>query len=391
MKPYEMGQFLEPKFYEYLKVFMVIKGVGFTWLKELQNSFNISSPVAAEAIKILEREGYIISKDFWKLPLDISEIIRITNAGYFDSHRTYPKVYMVTPNEDPQEWVNLFKDEIDKAYRFSESYRQTMDLIKQKEEVIKKFLFKFNEIEQNEDERIRIADGGVRYITTTIKAKKEEARKLKNKEDALNAMEELQQEGFFGKNKQLSASVKNELTILNNQISPVSTNTQLCIYSVKGKNSSSEEFNLSMKAVEKQYKLDKLNDKEMEHVEDIKDNIQKVQRSNNKSDKKFWELKDLPQIPGYGKSIEQLEKEYVKGTFDFYEDLLDLPGYNKRKKDLFTEFDIQNLIKQLKTTGKLDMFEAQATCKSKENFFEFQKLIKDLNVTFDGDNFIFKK
>jgi len=394
-KPTNIDNLLEHKFKEHLKVLLVIKGVGFSWQKELQNSFNISNSIALETIKLLEKEGFIFSRDYWKIPADTAEIIRITNAGYFEKHKNYPKIFMPVEDERTNGWFEVNEKEIKKNINNSGTIFQTMELINAKRKVNDKLMNEFNKIENTQTERMRIADNGIYYLTLTEKGRQEKLERLQNSQNTKKAILELQAEGYFGKQKQISQTKKNNLITTTTQNNPISLignpqeNSDLTINGIKLHDTDYKKILNEQKKIKRE---DTKIEKTFENDLETKDEINKKIKINEKSNKYFWELENLPQIKGYGKTIEQLEKEH-KSNENFILDLLQIKENNihSLNEDNRDYFIIAKLVNTLKKNGRLSLIKAQSSCGSEKIFNSFQENLKELNVGFNGEDFILKK
>jgi hypothetical protein len=128
----QFEDFFRPTNEEYLKVFLVLYFVGFTSLKDLEFSFNISSKIVRKAIDILDQEQLIKSHYFFGggnngIGLEVQDIIRKINGGFIDKIENNPKIYtLLELAEDP---ILIFQNKLKNLFQENESLRFTMGLI----------------------------------------------------------------------------------------------------------------------------------------------------------------------------------------------------------------------------------------------------------------------
>ena len=171
---------------EYLKVFLAIYYKGFSWVKELENEFNITNKVIKKAIEVLEEEHLITSRDFWNLEIFEQEAIKKLNAGYFSKINSYPKLYVVS--KEGEEIFDLYKDEIkDLLDKFS-TLKITIDFIKQKK--------KAYEILKNENKK---KEENLEYV-----------KRYDDKTNVLYYVQTKKQIEFRKKIKEISRQLKND-------------------------------------------------------------------------------------------------------------------------------------------------------------------------------------
>ena len=125
----EIEHFFTHKGIEYLKVYLVLYFKKFSWLKELENEFNISSKCVKKAIEILENNQMIISKDFWSLDIETQNAIKNINSAYFDKIKTYPKIYTLVKTDN--DYLKMFEEEF-KTLLKNDSLKASLTFIKEK-------------------------------------------------------------------------------------------------------------------------------------------------------------------------------------------------------------------------------------------------------------------
>ena len=201
--PKTVDEFVTEKFREYLKVYLVLKHRGHSWKRELQNSFSIADSIVHEGLKVLEKDGFIISKDIWSLDLDMQEVIKRQNGAYFEQSKRYPKIYVLNQDEIRTEWFNVMKEDIEKLIKDDGSMIHTIDLIANMKKGTDKLLREFKNIENNQYERRRFTDSNVLFITETKKTKE-------FKKNLKQAILEFKQERLQSK-KKLKEKERNQL------------------------------------------------------------------------------------------------------------------------------------------------------------------------------------
>lgn len=377
LNPRTADDFLKRSFKEYLKVYLVIKYKGFSWKTELQNSFSIADSIVVDALKILEREGYIISKDFWSIDSNVQEAIKRLNGAYFHKINSYPKIYVLNEDEVKTNWYELHKEDIEKLIKDDGSMNHTITLLQQKTQNLKNLLEEFERIEQNDFDRKRFDDSGVLYVTET--------KKLKQFKRNINiALLELKKEKFLEKKSKglLTNNEKKELAMITESGKDlVNVSQQKAfegIYTYNNQTVSLADFEYKLKEIEKLQEEDLKFEKEFEKDKKISFKIKYARDLGE----------DTPHIYGIGKTPEEVNKYFIE-KIPNWEATLKLSNFvdDKIPKDLKEKFE--NLVSILKNKGYLDIFFALDYLESRSNLYLFQEYIKDLPVSFNGDDFIY--
>ncbi len=382
MVPKTMDDFLMNKFKEYLKVYLVLRQKGFSWKKELQNSFSIADSIVNESLKVLEREGFVISKDFWSLELDLQEIIRRTNGAYFDKINSFPKVYILNNDEVRTSWYDANKHDIEKLIKGDGSMMHTLGLAKEHKKSYDKLKKHFDFLEANLNERKRVdIETGITYITSTKKAlllKQEIAKALMESKYYIMKKKDAK---LIGKNKSGGS-----ITISTNNIKEITENDENSGYKRKyfvgNKNVSKPEYDMKEREIENIEKEDSVYEKEMDETEKIKKKIHLFREKGE----------DVPHLQGIGIMPEDINKKIIS-RLDNWEFLLGLKNEIKSinsNKETELDLKINKLLSILKDKTFLDVFTALDVLGSHANLKIFQEKIKDMNVTFDGDDFILR-
>ena len=170
----KIDDFFKQKGIEYLKVYLVLYFKKFSWIKELENEFNISSKIVKKAIEILEENQMIISKDFWSLDIETQKIIKNINAPYFKKINSYPKIYTLI--EQDINYLELFKDEFEKLLK-NESLKATLSFTQEKTKAFE--ILKNNSKEDGLDFRKDFDEKGTLYYYRTDDYKKKKENILK--------------------------------------------------------------------------------------------------------------------------------------------------------------------------------------------------------------------
>ena len=125
-----IGDFFTFKGLNHLKVYMVFKIKKIATLKELEFTMNIEKEAVKEAVKILEKEGAIISKDYYNVDNLTQRLIKTTSASYLKKVQSDMKIYSLIEPE-PFNYLEVFRDEFLNVCE-DESFKFTLNLIKEK-------------------------------------------------------------------------------------------------------------------------------------------------------------------------------------------------------------------------------------------------------------------
>ncbi len=336
---------------EYFKVFLVLFMKGFSWKKELQNDFNISSSVINKAIELLERRGFIITKDFWSLDLDSQECIRRLNGAYSYLIKTHPKIYTLSI-EGTQYGKNVVGNYKQEAKNNS-SLRATIEFITEKVRAYQLLKNRFEKEENSLLPRKRVDfDTGIIFETDT-KKKMEFEKELKIA--SLNLKKEVLESK---KQNLLSDKQKNELMVLTSK-------NPLEIVETEKK----QDFDSRNKVIYNSSLLNSIERREVEKILGETDNIEaKIGLNEEEVEAEHFEkVKELKKILGLGtesKNLQQLRED---------------------------EALCNTIIKQIKSKGWMDVLSVQRACGNDRTFNIFQKMAKDNNITDNGEDFIYEK
>lgn len=384
--PKVLDDFLKDKFREYLKLLLVFKGKGYSWKKELQNKFSIADDIVNEGLKILEKEGFLISKDFWSLDLDLQEIIRRMDGAYFSHIKTFPKVYVLNNDERTSGWLEVNEDKIKLRIDGNNSILHTMNLVSESSKNVEKLQKKFQELENNDYKRVRYDPDSNVYYETLTRKESERTKRLAVE------LEEARLE-FINKPK-LTKTEKSELAILENKSTALSIITnpekRKLKHSINGKEVDIETFRRKEKELEllqkKDNKIENTIDKEQEKLLeiDLKNDEYRIKGQLEK-------VKVNEYVEGYGKRIEELEQE--ASSIDSWEVFLGVSDKKVDESDIENELDkkIHELKYQLIDKGFLDAYVTRKQFDSDKDFIKFQESLKNLNVSFDGTDFIYDR
>lgn len=385
--PKKIDDLLCNKFKEYLKVYLVLKYKGFSWQKELQNKFSIADSIVNESLKLLEKEGFVISKDYWSLDLDTQEIIKRTSGAYFEKINSFPKIYILNMDEIRTSWYDANREDIEALIKNDGSMEHTLKLIFEQKKAYDKLKTQFDLLEKTLNERKRIDPiTEIEYFTKTKRAK------LRDKEINESLMEmkkqnalEKQKKKLLGKSKNqniiLSDENKNENSLMINQGS--SYGFGVLTHELNNVLVSKSVFDAKLRELEIIEKEDILIEAQLKKEEKIKSLIRE---SKDKGE-------DTPHIPGIAKTNEEINKE-MRERLDNWEGFLGLKNEIDLGKntELNSELEkkINSLIESLKSNKFLDVYYALDVLGSETNLKFFQEKIKDLPVKFDGDDFIYQ-
>jgi len=326
------------------KVLLVLFFKGFSWQKELENEFNISNSVISKSISRFEKQGFIISKDFFSLDLDLQECVKRLSSAYKNSIRVQPKIYTlsVEGREYAEDIVEFYKLEA----KNNSSLKSTIKFIQDKTRAYEKLMKKFNEEEDKMLYRKRVSDKGIVYETKTKRIRDFEKAIRIAKSEVLpqlfnNAKKML---GFEKKSSELVIKKKSEIEVFNDLENNYKKNKIL--------------YNNSEISVDELSELQKNKDKEIEKAP-----IEK------------------------GKSIDEVNDFRMEG----FEKLKTFLGINPKLTNK-KEFDgnmeiINNIISEIKEKGWMDSILVQRSCKTEENYRKFVEIAIENNIVDDGEDF----
>lgn len=250
--PVRIDELLQRRHKEYLKVYLVFKFKEYSWKAELQNSFSISNSTVNEGLKLLEREGHLISKDFWSLDLDKQEMIRRLNGAYFNRIASYPKIYVLSSDEICKGWWEVNQEDIYGLIKGDASMEHSMNLIMENKKACDIVQKEQETLENSQNERERTHwEEGVPYITMTgrwrrIEEEKKRAFEKKGRGDGT------------------------KLTL------PSRDRTEVVLYEFNGKSVSKEFFTEKEKELLEMEKDDVLEEEKVSEVNNIKEKIRKL-------------------------------------------------------------------------------------------------------------------
>jgi hypothetical protein len=384
--PKTIDDFVSNKFREYLKTLLVFKGKGYSWKRELQNKFSIADEIVNDGLKILEKEGYLISKDFWSLDLDMQEVIRRMDGAYFSDIKRFPKIYMLTNDERFNGWWECNRSEIEFLIKGNNSILHTMNLVTEANKSVEKLQNKFLELEEHDYKRVRYdSDSGLYYETLT---RKEAAKRKKLAQDVQEGILELKN------TPKLSKEQKTQLSILEKKSTSLSVLTthkdKKLKHILNGVGVDIETFRRKEAEIERFRKKD---NQIGDLIEKEKDDLLKKELKNDEYRIKgqLNKVKVVEHVEGYGKSVEELNQE--GNSLDSWEIFLGASDKKISEKDIVNELDkkIHELKYELLDKGFLDAHVARERFENDKEFIKFQESLKDYDVSFDGTDFLYKR
>ncbi len=340
----DIEDFSKFKYIDYGKVFLVLYFKGFSWKKELQNEFNISSSIVDKALLILENNGYIISKDFWSLDLDTQEAIKCLNAGYSYLLKTHPKIYTLSLEGKEEAELTILSELKEKAKKHS-SLRATIDFIIDKTNAYNKIKNKFTHIENNSFYRKRIDHStGIEYETPTQKY--------------LLVKKELESEIPKLKLIESQCTINKNIAINNNNISSIS--------------------HIEIKKKHNKINQNIYNGKIINTIDLIG-----LEAKNNAND-----IEKEPLIVGKP----ELEVERSKyQVFEYLKKELLIKDFINRQEQDEEQEKCFAIIDKIKQKGWMDVFQVQRLCGNNKTYNMFLSIAKNNDIYDNGEDFVYKK
>lgn len=436
---------------DYLKVFLVFFMKGFTWQKELEFQFNITTNQVKKAIPYLELKGFLISKDFYSLDLDTQNTIRILNAPYVGSIDRFPKVY--TLSKEGKEFGALLKDELEILLEEDSSFRMTYDLIAQKTQGYNKLKDKFEIEESNKSTRQRIDyNSGVVFEVDTQKTrnfKKDFAlanaeikrEKLLENSDTQLFLDKVRDQKLLIASESENIVVsnanspENSLMVIDNKSNQIvlHQNSEVLVNNSEKRSNmlalcdidesrltEEEKHNYHLVLCENKHELvEYIEAKELEknltkmsslEMAEVDREVERYRRENKiiqeeldkdievkEEIKKLREEgKDVPQISGLGKDIHEVDANHK----DRVDALFDMLGINEEEpvKDKAEKIQVENsgdicgnLIDEIKEKGWLNYDLVKKLCGTTEVFNRFKHLSSLEKIVEVGDDFIYTR
>ena len=438
--PKKIDDLLQYKFKTYLKVYLVLKHKNFSWQKELQNDFNIENSVVKESLKLLEKESFVISKNFFDLEFDFQEIIRRSNASYLEKINTYPKIYILNEDEIRTEWWECNKERINLLIKDDGSFEHTLNLANKKKKSQTKLQ---NMLEEENNTKTFIVrkdyKQGIIFETKSKLSKiqeiflekaKQELKKIKleNKKQLTNKekkqLQIIKQKGtnLIAKQNLLNNLMIKNLTINNNKVSDIEYNEKLAELKKYEKKSLKyeKEINEDLKKQElnlKQYskQSDEYYKQKQKYEKQTNKLIQQLNKSKiteyefNKNmnnlnlnfEKHLQNIKNQPQIEGIGKSINEIDEQTNKRLTNLFEDLgiiekskkksIQKTNQSKYNNSNSNQKKFKQLEKELIKFGFLDIYKTINYLGGEKQFIEFQNTLTKLNITIEDDDLVLIK